>query len=143
MLQVVQTLTYPTPEFLCFVKGDESEIIGMIETALFGTSLDGAKERATVGLMVEWPRPFNNCRLSGFPIYRQAPIAQSMYDRDWAKSIVRCLTNFHWPTKSGLGSTNRMFRTPSAAPSCTVISCRKPALRLLGIGARRRGALDR
>jgi len=43
--------SHPTPEFTCFVRDDESEIIGMIETALPGVSLDGRKERAAVRLI--------------------------------------------------------------------------------------------
>jgi aminoglycoside phosphotransferase (APT) family kinase protein len=39
---------HPTPEFVCFVKGDNSEPIGMIETALAGVSLDRFKDRSTL-----------------------------------------------------------------------------------------------
>jgi len=39
---------HPTPEFICFVEDDDSEPIGMIETALPGVSLDGFKDRTTL-----------------------------------------------------------------------------------------------
>jgi aminoglycoside phosphotransferase (APT) family kinase protein len=39
---------HPTPEFVCFVKGHNSEPIGMIETALAGVSLDRFKDRSTL-----------------------------------------------------------------------------------------------
>ena len=39
---------HPTPGFVCFVMGDNSEPIGMIETALSGVSLDHLKDRSTL-----------------------------------------------------------------------------------------------
>lgn len=41
-------LAHPTPEFVCFVKGDNSDPIGMIETALSGASLDRFKDQSTL-----------------------------------------------------------------------------------------------
>ena len=38
----------PTPDFICFVVDDESQVIGMIETALPGSSLDAFKGRSTL-----------------------------------------------------------------------------------------------
>lgn len=38
----------PIPEFICFVEGDQSEPIGMIETAVSGVSLDRFKDRSTL-----------------------------------------------------------------------------------------------
>jgi len=39
---------HPTPEFVCFVADDQSQVIGMIETALPGFSLDAFKDRSTL-----------------------------------------------------------------------------------------------
>ena len=37
---------HPTPEFVCFVRGDNSEPIGMIETALAGVSCNRFMDQA-------------------------------------------------------------------------------------------------
>jgi len=37
-----------TPEFICFVVDDESQVVGMIETAVPGSSLDAFKGRSTL-----------------------------------------------------------------------------------------------
>ena len=49
-LQVLKTTDFPhpTPEFVCFVADDQSQVIGMIETALSGFSLDAFKDRSTL-----------------------------------------------------------------------------------------------
>jgi thiamine kinase-like enzyme len=52
-LQVLQRtdFVHPTPKFVCFVKDDESEPIGMIETAVPGFSLDRLKDPTTLTLI--------------------------------------------------------------------------------------------
>ena len=48
-LQALKRAEFPqaTPEFICFVADDQSQVIGMIETALPGFSLDAHKDRLT------------------------------------------------------------------------------------------------
>lgn len=52
-LQVLNVVDFPhpTPEFICFVKDDEAEPIGMIETVVPGVSLDDFKDRTTLELI--------------------------------------------------------------------------------------------
>lgn len=52
-LQVLDEIQFmnPTPKFLCFVLGDDSEPIGMIETALPGFSLGHHRDRAVLRLV--------------------------------------------------------------------------------------------
>jgi aminoglycoside phosphotransferase len=52
-LQVLNqsNFAHPTPEFICFVRDEESEIIGMIETAIPGYSLGRYKDRSTLRLV--------------------------------------------------------------------------------------------
>ena len=52
-LQVLEksNFAHPTPQFVCFVEDDDSEIIGMIETALPGYSLERYKDQSTLGLV--------------------------------------------------------------------------------------------
>ena len=49
-LQALKRAGFPqaTPEFICFVADDESQVIGMIETAVPGSSLDAFKNRSTL-----------------------------------------------------------------------------------------------
>jgi aminoglycoside phosphotransferase (APT) family kinase protein len=49
-LQALATSAFPhpTPAFVCFVKDENSQSIGMIETALSGVSLDRFRERSTL-----------------------------------------------------------------------------------------------
>ena len=49
-LQALKRADFPhaTPEFICFVVDDESQVIGMIETAVPGFSLDAFKGRSTL-----------------------------------------------------------------------------------------------
>ena len=49
-LQALKRSDFPqaTPEFICFVVDDESQVIGMIETAVPGSSLDAFKGRSTL-----------------------------------------------------------------------------------------------
>jgi aminoglycoside phosphotransferase (APT) family kinase protein len=49
-LQGLKRADFPlaTPEFICFVVDDESQVIGMIETAVPGSSLDAFKDRSTL-----------------------------------------------------------------------------------------------
>jgi len=49
-LQVLKRTDFPhpAPEFICFVVDAESEVIGMIETAVPGVSLDTFKDRSTL-----------------------------------------------------------------------------------------------
>jgi aminoglycoside phosphotransferase (APT) family kinase protein len=49
-LQALKRSDFPqgTPEFICFVVDDESQVIGMIETAVPGVSLDAFKGRSTL-----------------------------------------------------------------------------------------------
>ena len=55
-LQALKRSDFPqaTPEFICFVVDDESQVIGMIETAVPGSSLDAFKDRST--LRIDRPR---------------------------------------------------------------------------------------
>ncbi|MBC8875716.1 MAG: aminoglycoside phosphotransferase family protein [Planctomycetes bacterium] len=52
-LQVLNTVDFPhpTPEFICFVKDDEAEPIGLIETVVPGVTLDDFKDRTTLELI--------------------------------------------------------------------------------------------
>ncbi|REJ96896.1 MAG: hypothetical protein DWQ34_03135 [Planctomycetota bacterium] len=52
-LQVLEKCDFghPTPNFICFVRYDESEPIGMIETGLPGYSLYGHEDRSTLRLV--------------------------------------------------------------------------------------------
>jgi aminoglycoside phosphotransferase (APT) family kinase protein len=43
--------THPTPTFICFVRDDQSETIGMIETGLSGYSLGRFKNRSTLRIV--------------------------------------------------------------------------------------------
>jgi hypothetical protein len=60
-LQVLNRVDFPhpTPGFICFVKDDEAELVGMIETVVPGVSLDdfrdrtSSRENAMVGV-VDW-----------------------------------------------------------------------------------------
>ncbi len=49
-LQALKRAGFPqaTPEFICFVVNDESQVIGMIETAVPGSSLDAFKNQSTL-----------------------------------------------------------------------------------------------
>jgi len=49
-LKVLNTADFPhpTPEFVCFVADDQSQVIGMIETTLPGCSLDAFQDRSTL-----------------------------------------------------------------------------------------------
>ena len=49
-LQALKRADFPQaiPEFICFVVDDESQVIGMIETAVPGTSLDAFKSPSTL-----------------------------------------------------------------------------------------------
>jgi hypothetical protein len=49
-LQALKRADFPhvTPEFVCFVEDDDSQAIGMIETAVPGSSLDAFKDRSTL-----------------------------------------------------------------------------------------------
>jgi aminoglycoside phosphotransferase (APT) family kinase protein len=49
-LQALKRSGFPqaTPEFICFVADDESQVIGMIETVVPGSSLDALKDRSTL-----------------------------------------------------------------------------------------------
>ena len=52
-LQVLEKsdFAHPTPNFICFVRDDESEPIGMIETGLPGYSLHGHEDRSMLRLV--------------------------------------------------------------------------------------------
>jgi Ser/Thr protein kinase RdoA (MazF antagonist) len=54
-LQVLEKgdFAHPTPNFVCFVRDDESEPVGMIETALPGFSLEQHKDRPTLRLVCQ------------------------------------------------------------------------------------------
>ena len=49
-MQALKRADFPraTPEFICFVVDDGSQAIGMIETAVPGSSLDALKNRSTL-----------------------------------------------------------------------------------------------
>ena len=64
-LQALKKSDFPqaTPEFICLVVDDESQVIGMIETVVPGSSLDTFKGRSTLRSIaarrptsIEWPR---------------------------------------------------------------------------------------
>ena len=52
-LQALKRSDFPqaTPEFICFVVDDESQVIGMIETAVPGSPLDAFQDRSTLELI--------------------------------------------------------------------------------------------
>jgi aminoglycoside phosphotransferase (APT) family kinase protein len=57
----------PTPEFICFVKDDESQPIGMIETAVPGSSLDRFKDRTTLKLISRAAANVHRLAVEQFP----------------------------------------------------------------------------
>ena len=68
-LQVLKKtdFAHPTPQFICFVKDDESEPIGMIETALPGYSLHGYKDRSTLRLVSRVAADIHRLEFDMFP----------------------------------------------------------------------------
>ena len=68
-LQVLKRLDFihPIPEFICFVKDEESEPIGMIETAVPGSSLDGVKDRTTLELISRAAANVHRVAVDQFP----------------------------------------------------------------------------
>jgi aminoglycoside phosphotransferase (APT) family kinase protein len=58
---------HPTPKFICFVHDDESEPIGMIETALPGYSLDRYKDRSTLRLISRVAANIHRLEIERFP----------------------------------------------------------------------------
>ena len=68
-LQVLEKtdFAHPTPKFICFVTDDESEPIGMIETALPGSSLRGYKDRSTLRLVSRVAADIHHLEIERFP----------------------------------------------------------------------------
>jgi len=68
-LQVLNTVDFPhpTPEFICFVKDDEAEPIGMIETVVPGVSLDDFKDRITLELIGRVAAAVHRMAIEQFP----------------------------------------------------------------------------
>jgi thiamine kinase-like enzyme len=58
---------HPTPEFICFVKDDESQPIGMIETAVPGSSLDRFKDHTTLKLISRAAANVHRLAVKQFP----------------------------------------------------------------------------
>jgi thiamine kinase-like enzyme len=68
-LQVLKRtdFAHPTPEFICFVKDDAFEPIGMIETAVPGVSLDDSKDRTTLTLISRVAATVHGMAIEQFP----------------------------------------------------------------------------
>jgi len=68
-LQVLKKINFahPTPTFICFVRDDESETIGMIETGLPGHSLDRYKDRSTLRLVSHVAADIHRLEVERFP----------------------------------------------------------------------------
>jgi aminoglycoside phosphotransferase (APT) family kinase protein len=68
-LQVLENsdFAHSTPKFICFVRGDESEPIGMIETALPGYSLHRYKDRSTLKLVSRVAADIHRLEIERFP----------------------------------------------------------------------------
>jgi len=68
-LQVLNTVDFPhpTPEFVCFVKDDEAEAIGMIETVVPGVSLDDFKDRTTLEIIGRVAAAVHRMAIKQFP----------------------------------------------------------------------------
>jgi aminoglycoside phosphotransferase (APT) family kinase protein len=58
---------HPTPEFICFVGDDESEPIGMIETAVKGVCLDDYKDRTTLNVVARTAVAVHEIPIEPFP----------------------------------------------------------------------------
>jgi len=68
-LQVLKRtdFVHPTPEFICFVKDDKSQPIGMIETAVPGFSLGGFKDQTTLKLISRVAANVHRLAVEQFP----------------------------------------------------------------------------
>ena len=69
-LQVLRKKTvfaHLTPHFICFVRNDESEPIGMIETALPGHSLQGNKDQSILRLVGQVAADVHRLDINSFP----------------------------------------------------------------------------
>ena len=68
-LQVLKRtdFAHPTPEFICFVKDDGSEPVGMIETAVPGVSLDDYKDLTTLKLISRVAATVHGLAVDRFP----------------------------------------------------------------------------
>jgi aminoglycoside phosphotransferase (APT) family kinase protein len=68
-LQVLKksNFAHPTPTFICFVRDDESEAIGMIETGLPGYSLGPYKDRTTLRLVSRVAADVHRLEIERFP----------------------------------------------------------------------------
>lgn len=58
---------HPTPEFVCFVKDEESELIGIIETAVPGVPLDDFKDLATLKVISSVAANVHQMAIEWFP----------------------------------------------------------------------------
>ena len=58
---------YPTPRFICFVRDDEPDPIGMIETGLPGYSLGRYKDRSTLRLIGQVAASVHRLEMVRFP----------------------------------------------------------------------------
>jgi len=61
---------HPTPEFICLVKDDESQPIGMIETAVPGSSLDGFKDQIALKFISRAAANVHRLAVEQFPHLR-------------------------------------------------------------------------
>ena len=68
-LQVLEGIAFPhlTPRFICFVKCDGPEPIGMIETSLPGHSLHGYKEKSTLEQVAQVAADVHRLKIDSFP----------------------------------------------------------------------------
>lgn len=68
-LQVLKkgNFAHPTPTFICFVRDDESETIGMIETGLPGYSLGRYKDRSTLRIVSRVAADIHRLEIERFP----------------------------------------------------------------------------
>jgi hypothetical protein len=77
---------HPTPTFICFVRDDESEPIGMIETALPGYSLHGYKDRSTLRLVSRVAADIHRLEIDRFP---HLPSSLREVNNRWARGFSR------------------------------------------------------